>query len=154
MQEGKRADTTRERWQQIKQIFDEALKYEPPQRAVYLTGACASDPSLREEVESLLASRQKAEQFLEAPASAANIHWAEEVVDSVTGQRIGAYRVIRQIGHGGMGAVYLAERADDQFHQQAAIKLVKRGMDTDFILNRFLNQTARAPGEASPGVPR
>jgi len=143
-----------ERWQQIKQIFAEALTRTPSQQADYLTGACASDSSLREEVESLLASSQKAAQFLEAATIEAKIHWSEKVADSVIGRRIGAYQVIRQIGHGGMGAVYLTERADDQFHQQAAIKLVKRGMDTDFILTRFLNERQILANLDHPNIAR
>src|SRR5918998_3356840 len=61
-------------------------------------------------------------------------------VDPAIGRRIGAYRVVREIGRGGMGAVYLAERADGEFRQRVAVKLIKRGMDTDFILRRFRNE--------------
>jgi serine/threonine protein kinase len=53
------------------------------------------------------------------------------------GRQVGAYRLTREIGRGGMGAVYAAERADGSFRQQVAVKLIKRGMDTDFILKRF-----------------
>ena len=56
------------------------------------------------------------------------------------GQRIGPYRVLREVGHGGMGAVYLAARDDDQYQQQVAIKIIKRGMDSDFVLQRFRNE--------------
>src|SRR5918998_1283734 len=61
-------------------------------------------------------------------------------VDPALGRRIGAYRIAREIGRGGMGAVYLAERADSEFRRRVAIKLIKRGMDTDFILRRFRNE--------------
>ncbi|HEY7443533.1 MAG TPA: serine/threonine-protein kinase [Vicinamibacterales bacterium] len=60
--------------------------------------------------------------------------------DSIAGRHIGPYQVVRELGHGGMGAVYLAVRADDQFKQQVAIKLIKRGMDTDFIVSRFRHE--------------
>ena len=57
-----------------------------------------------------------------------------------TGQRLGAFRVVREVGRGGMGTVYLAERADDQFEQRVAIKVLKRGTDTDEVLRRFLRE--------------
>jgi serine/threonine protein kinase/predicted negative regulator of RcsB-dependent stress response len=60
--------------------------------------------------------------------------------ESIAGRHIGPYQVVRELGHGGMGAVYLAVRADDQFKQQVAIKLIKRGMDTDFIISRFRHE--------------
>ncbi|HEY0078086.1 MAG TPA: protein kinase, partial [Pyrinomonadaceae bacterium] len=60
--------------------------------------------------------------------------------NSMTGRRIGAYQIVREVGRGGMGAVYLAERADSEFRRNVAIKLIKRGMDTDFIIRRFRNE--------------
>src|SRR5215468_10874513 len=54
-----------------------------------------------------------------------------------SGQPVGHYRLIRLIGHGGVGAVYLAVRNDDQYQKKVAVKLLKRGMDTDFMLERF-----------------
>src|SRR5437660_3288985 len=53
------------------------------------------------------------------------------------GRRVGAYAIVRELGHGGMGAVYLAERADGAFEKQVAIKVLKRGTDTDEVLRRF-----------------
>ena len=94
-------------------------------------------PSWRADVERLLAAHDRAGDFIQAPAVAlaAALGPAEEVVP--TGRRIGVYRIVREIGRGGMGTVYLAERADDAFTQQVAIKLIKRGMDTDQVLARF-----------------
>src|SRR5688572_33385821 len=60
--------------------------------------------------------------------------------NSMIGKRVGVYELKREIGRGGMGAVYLAERADGEFRQSVAVKLIKRGMDTDFILRRFRNE--------------
>ncbi len=62
--------------------------------------------------------------------------FADEI-DPMIGRRLGAYRIEREIGRGGMGAVYEAVRVDKEFNKRAAIKLVKRGMDTDFVLRRF-----------------
>ena len=64
----------------------------------------------------------------------------ENVADSMTGRRVGIYELKKELGRGGMGAVYLAERIDGEFHQRVAVKLVKRGMDTDFVLNRFRHE--------------
>src|SRR5205085_4199566 len=60
--------------------------------------------------------------------------------EPVAGRQFGAYQVIREIGRGGLGAVYLAARADDEYHKQVAIKLVRRGLDTEDILRRFRNE--------------
>jgi len=82
-----------------------------------------------------------ASDFLERPAIEAITSPAtESPSDSLVGRRIGAYRILRQLGRGGMGAVYLAERADEQFRKQVAIKLVKHGMDSDAILHRFRSE--------------
>ena len=70
--------------------------------------------------------------------------WEEEPSenggDSMIGRRVGIYELVKEIGRGGMGAVYLAERADGEFRQRVAVKLVKRGTDTDFVLNRFRHE--------------
>src|SRR5207249_11018127 len=70
------------------------------------------------------------------------------------GQLIGAYRIVREIGRGGMGAVYLAERADEQYKKQVAIKLIKRGMDTDSVLRHFRNERQILAGFDHPNIAR
>jgi serine/threonine protein kinase/Tfp pilus assembly protein PilF len=125
----------------IKELFHTVLELEPDQRAAYLDAACNGDGSLRGEVESMVACFEPAVDFIEAPPFqfAADL-LAHEESASIEGQRIGPYRVEREIGRGGMGTVYLAARDDDQYHKQVAIKLIKRGMDTDFIVQRFRNE--------------
>src|SRR5882757_10616001 len=127
-------------WQQAKQLFNQALVHAPDERAAFLFGACADD-DLRREVESLLAAFDQADQFIETPA----VHDVLKLVDShqhdtVAGRRVGQYEIIRKLGDGGMGAVYLAARADDQYQKQVAIKLIKFGFDNQFIVNRFLSE--------------
>jgi len=130
-----------ERWQQIKELFQLASDRQPNQRGAFLDEACARDPELRSEVESLLAHDKPGEEFIEKPVYEVAAELVpDELIESMVGRRIGPYQVLREIGHGGMGAVYLAMRADDEYQKQVAIKLVKRGMDTDAILRRFRNE--------------
>ena len=122
------------RWRQIEDLFQSALDCEPARRAAFLDCACAGDASLREEVESLLASYEKGS-FTEAPAFVEGLNLLEENDErSLAGQNIGPYKVIRKLGQGGMGAVYLAARADQAFQKEVAIKLIKRGQDTDDVI--------------------
>jgi len=99
-------------------------------------------------VESLLLQYDSAGELLDKPLYGATDMGALSAIgalasahdddqDPMIGRRLGAYRIEREIGRGGMGAVYEAVRADNEFTKRAAIKLVKRGMDTDFILRRF-----------------
>src|SRR5215472_76642 len=124
-----------ERWRQVEEVFHAALECDPGQRSAYLDSSCGGDALLREEVESLLASYRN-NQFTEAAAFSDGVRLLEST-QSLSGRRIGPYRVIREIGEGGMGAVYLAARADDFFQKQVAIKVIPRGLDTQSIIQRF-----------------
>jgi serine/threonine protein kinase/tetratricopeptide (TPR) repeat protein len=119
------------------QVLGDVFEREPGERAAALARACGDDESLLEEVERLLAREERAAAFLEeSPLEAAARARAGES-ESLVGRRVGAYRVVREIGRGGMGAVFEAVRADDEFEKRVAVKLIKRGMDTDAILRRF-----------------
>lgn len=137
---------TPERWQQVKTLLAAALERPAAERAAFLNEACASDASLRAEVESLLAYEDQPGSFIEHPVMDRETEQAARLTESpagetpVTGRRIGPYQLRRELGHGGMGAVYLATRADDEYRQQVAIKLIRHGLDTDFILQRFRNE--------------
>ncbi len=132
---------TPERWQQVEDIFQAALDLPEAKRASYLSQACAGDVSLHKQVVNLLTYHETGERALEELNAANNpIKGADTLADEIDpmiGRRLGAYRIEREIGRGGMGAVYEATRADKEFIKRVAIKLVKRGMDTDFILRRF-----------------
>jgi TolB-like protein/Flp pilus assembly protein TadD len=131
---------TPERWRQVEEIFQEALDLQPDQRNQYILEACSGDDMLRRDVQLLLSQHDSAGELLEVPVygntDLGMLHFSEEI-DPMIGRRLGAYRIEREIGRGGMGAVYEAVRVDNEFNKRAAIKLVKRGMDTDFILRRF-----------------
>jgi eukaryotic-like serine/threonine-protein kinase len=128
-----------ERWQKVKDIFGAALELRPDERHRFLAQACAGDEQLQSEVESLVASFECAADFIAAPVVEDTFKLLDEQRSkSVAGRRLGQYEIIRELGQGGMGAVYLALRADDQYQQQVAIKLVKQGFENQFIVQRFL----------------
>ena len=143
-----------ERWRQIEDLFHSALDCASARRAAFLDSACASDSALRQEVESLLASYEKGS-FTETPAFAEGIKLLEEKENpSLAGQQIGPYRVLRKIGQGGMGAVYLASRADQAFQKEVAIKLIKRGQDTDDVIHRFRSERQILASLDHPNITR
>jgi eukaryotic-like serine/threonine-protein kinase len=146
---------TPERYQQVKELFQSALEREGSQRKRFLDEACAGDPSLREEVESLLTSHEQAPSFIESSAlEIVSKVLPDQRDEQMVGQRIGPYKVIREIAHGGMGAVYSAFRADDEYQKQVAIKLIKRGMDTDSIIRRFRNERQILANLDHPNIAR
>jgi len=126
-----------EKWDQVKELFALALERDPEERGDFLRQACAGDDSLRSEIESLLSSFDGASAFLE-DCPAADL--ASVQSHAIGGRRVGAYRILREIGHGGMAVVYLGERDDQSYRKQVAIKMVKPGIDTEQILQRFRNE--------------
>lgn len=133
---------TPQRYQQVKALFYAAQELEPQARGDLLAKSCDGDVELRRAVEELLASSGKVEAFIEKPAYAviAQSLTNETSHMSVEGKRIGQYRVVRKLGEGGMGAVYLAQRDDDVYQKQVAIKLIRRGFDNADLLRRFYNE--------------
>ena len=126
-----------EKWEQVKELFALALEQEPAERSRFLRQACAGDDRLRVEVESLLSSFDGADTFLE-DCPAADLLTKQS--RAIAGKKIGAYRIVREIGRGGMAVVYLGERDDQSYRKQVAIKMVKPGIDTEQILQRFRNE--------------
>jgi len=118
------------RYQRLQELFETALERSGAERQAFVHSASASDPDLGDELAELLASHEEAGSFLEADAAA---------LAPPLG-RIGPYELLRELGHGGMGTVYLAARADDEYRQTVALKLIRRGMDTDLVVSRFRNE--------------
>jgi serine/threonine protein kinase/Tfp pilus assembly protein PilF len=134
-------------WQKIEEIFDEAADLPRGEQENFLNKVCGGDDGLRREVEALLAADEQSDDFIESPIIASHTlagFLPDNIEDSIPphflGKRVGAYELVRELGRGGMGAVFLARRADAEFRKEVAVKLVKRGMDTDFILKRFRNE--------------
>ncbi len=129
-----------EQWPRVNELFDAAAELREPERTQFLEQECADDPALRVEVETLLAADEEAADFIEQPVGYIPMELFAESGNEVAGQEFGAYRIIREIGRGGLGTVYLAERADKAFDKQVALKLVRRGLDTEDILRRFRHE--------------
>ena len=129
---------TADRWRLIEDLFAQAIDRPHSERQTFLQQACQGDADLRREIETLLDADAPGQNLIELPLPESDM----------SGRRIGPYRLLRLIGHGGMGAVYLGVRDDDQYRKQVAIKLLKRGTDTDFDVEPV------PPGEADSGESR
>jgi len=125
-------------WRRIDDLFQAALDCTPEGREAFLATACDGDLALRHEVESLLAAYNE-NSFTSTPAFADAVRVLEQT-QAVAGTLIGSYRILREIGRGGMGTVYSAVRADDAFHKLVAIKVIRRGLDSDDIVHRFRSE--------------
>ena len=121
-------------WHRLKEVLAKALEESSPERrATTLRESCADDTTLLRQAQTLLAGdTDTLEQFAEFAATRLRSDEPDRI-----GERVGAYVIVRQLGRGGMGAVYLGKRADGQFEKQVAIKILKRGTDTDEVLRRF-----------------
>jgi serine/threonine protein kinase/WD40 repeat protein len=115
----------------VEALLNRALEFKPGERAAFLSGACDGDAELREQVEALLGSDEEARGFLEdAPAE------TTMTVTEGPGTQIGRYRLLQQIGEGGMGVVYMAEQ-EEPVRRRVALKIIKLGMDTRQVVARF-----------------
>ncbi|MFN7931793.1 MAG: serine/threonine-protein kinase [Bryobacteraceae bacterium] len=141
----------RGRWEQTERIFHEASELPGPERPAFLDRACHGDFLLRAEVESLL----EADGHGQAIFGEAINRVTETIPDdgSMEGKAVGTYTIDREVGRGGMGAVYLAHRQGD-FSKRVAIKIVKRGMDTDQIIQRFRQERQILANLEHPNIAR
>jgi eukaryotic-like serine/threonine-protein kinase len=117
-------------WEKVKELFDAALEREGKDRAQFLDQACGSDPSLREEVESLLSAYARSD-GMSTPSVPLSASPEPQPQDA-----IGPYRLMRKIGEGGMGQVWQAEQAEP-IRRQVALKLIRSGVFDDALLRRF-----------------
>ena len=122
-------------WQEIKKVFIAACELPESERMAFLDD-CHED--LRPEVEKLLKANDSAGDFINESAFIELGLASEDETDFYVGKQIDSYRIIKEVGQGGMGTVYLANRADESFDKPVALKLIKRGMDTNAVLKRFV----------------
>lgn len=135
-----RAEMTPVRWRKVQRLFDAVLSREPAERPAYLAQITGDDAAQRQEVESLIRSLEEASRFIDEPAVDLRSPEVPETDALGAGSRVGAYRLERLLGTGGVGRVYLASRADRAFERQVAVKVIKRGMDTDDLVRRFKSE--------------
>ena len=142
-------------WQRVKTLFSEAVDLAAHDRAAYLRKACGSDAQLRHEVESLLKSHDGVGEFLESTAvTEAASSLQEDLTNRWIGQRIGPYVLVGELGHGGMGQVFRARRADGQYQSEVAIKLVRAACESPSVHRRFLAERQILAGLVHPGIAR
>jgi eukaryotic-like serine/threonine-protein kinase len=121
-------------WDRVHILFHEALELDPEARQRFLERIRENDPALGSQVQSLLAAHENAGDFLDAPPVAASVALL------APGERLGPYRIVQEIGRGGMGVVYRAVRDDEHFQKEVAIKVIEPGMRSDEILKRFRDE--------------
>jgi serine/threonine protein kinase len=123
-----------EDWQRLKEVFNTIVDLPESERAAVLK---KYDKNIRFEVEKLINANEEAEDFILEPAFVEVGFSEEDKTDFYVGKQIDSYKILEEIGQGGMGTVYLAVRSDD-FEKRVALKLIKRGMDTNSVLKRFV----------------
>ena len=145
-----------EQWERISEIFEKALALQGPARESFLNEACSGDSEFRRELDSLLASHEQAgSHFLNATDGSLAENFVQNRRSAVQpGRRIGPYLISAEIGHGGMGEVFAASRADGQYEKKVALKLVRSGYDTSFVLERFRNERQILASLDHPNIAR
>lgn len=139
------------RWQRIKTIYRDALDRAGDEREAYVRGECGDDAALAEEILKLLGASDSDGEALTHIVGEAGTDWSAE---SVAGRRVGPYRLVDVLGEGGMGQVFLAERADDEFEQRVAIKMANWLRVNPDILARFQLERQILAGLEHPNIAR
>ena len=142
-----------ERWQRVEEIFGAALDHPEGARAHMVSDACGDDEELRREVLSLLEAADEAADYFTDLASRAGVPPpTNNDVEGFLGRTIGKYRLVRLLGRGGMGIVFLAERDDHQFEKQVALKLLPLGGGSPDATLRFLRERQILAQLEHPGI--
>jgi len=143
-----------ERWQQVKTVLEQVLDLAPEQRKAFLDEACRDDHALRQEIESLLLEADDGgDGLLQSPVHV-SLKNGPPREGSLVGCRVGPYQILEMIGEGGMGTLYRASRADDQYRKQVAIKLVRVGLTTPLALERFRDERQILANLEHPNIAR
>jgi serine/threonine-protein kinase len=139
-------------WSRVKLLFTQALDVPAERREAWMQKACADDAPTLAELRSLFAARAAPDRVGDGVAELLSPLLAEEEGASLAGSRIGAYRLLRELGVGGMGRVYLAERVDGQFIHQVALKLVRSELAAPELVQRFLRERDTLARLAHPNI--
>lgn len=148
---------TPERHHEIRACYEAALELEPAAREAFLDRECQGDEDIRQEVERLLSARERVPGFLAGPLLGPAPPAFDPIVNpaqGMEGRQLHAYKLIREIGQGGMGSVYLAERTDGAYTKQVAIKLVRPGMNSAEFLERFRHEREILASLDHPNIAR
>ena len=125
-----------DRLNKVRELFDEASNLSADERELYLNQKCADDPELKNEILSLFDSLAKTKDFLEKPLTIVEQN-KSSFIDPYLGKQIGSYIIDGEAGVGGMGIVYTGKRNDKEFEQKVAIKILKHGITSEYLLKRF-----------------
>lgn len=143
------------RWQRVKDLFAAALEKDAAERDAFLDAACATEPELRAEVDSLLAAHDTTDDFIERPAAHRALDLEPETPPpSWIGRRVGDYRIVEEVGRGGMSEVYKGVRDDDEYQKEVAIKVLRQGYSTKSLLKRFKVETQILASLDHPNIAR
>ncbi len=144
------------RWRRVAVLCENALLVDPKDRARFLAHVCNGDALLQSEVESLLQFEQELGSFLEPPRGIELQSLKSVLREETSGdpEWVGRYRLLERISTGGMGRVYRAVRGDGEFDQTVAVKLIKRGMDTEQIVQRFHRERQTLANLDHPNIAR
>ncbi|HEV7786954.1 MAG TPA: protein kinase, partial [Thermoanaerobaculia bacterium] len=139
-----------ERWREVDRLFAAALEWPAGERLASLERVCPDDPELRAEVERLLAVDERLGSFLDQPAIQ-GLAAGDERDESGS---LGPYRLLRRLGSGGSGTVYLARRDDEHYDRLVAIKILRSGLEGTEIYHRFLAERQILARLEHPGIAR
>ncbi|MEM7586423.1 MAG: serine/threonine-protein kinase [Acidobacteriota bacterium] len=139
------------RFGRVEELFHAALDQRPDDRRAFVIEACGEDEALRGRVLDLLAADEATGNPLDETVAELG---ARLMTAGAAGQRIGPHRLLREIGRGGMGTIYLAERDDGQYREEVAIKLIRRGMDSDGFVRRFRQERQILASLHHPNIAR
>ena len=147
------------RWLQVEELFHRVRGLEPQEREACLQQVPAGDERIVAAVRRLLAAAPEADSRFERPPSLAGLLEGMEppvagAAGEMEGSLVGVWRIDRKLASGGMGDVYLAHRADDQFRKQAAVKLLRRGFDSELMRRRFRTERQILASLEHPGIAR
>jgi tetratricopeptide (TPR) repeat protein/tRNA A-37 threonylcarbamoyl transferase component Bud32 len=162
------AGADRDRWEEIDALFQRALDLPAGERVPFVHREASGDADLSEEVLALLRAAAEASDLLEAPLHLPEqLEWSElqnvltaasaardDSMPDRTGEQVGPYRLVRLLGRGGMASVYLGERADAHWRQHVAVKVIRRGLDTEDVIRRFIAERQILSSLQHPNIAR